>query len=273
VLYRAEASGPSAGMWVSENVERLTGFPPARFTADPAFWASRLHPEDRETVFAGFNGVQENRPVTYEYRWQCADGTYRWFLDQAFLRPGHGESPPEYLGTWLDITHRKQLEAEAAARELRLGMALEAAGMVTWEWDIATRSVRYSEELRSLARGPAVERYCSLDTLLPEIHPDDRARLTTALAQTTTEGQPFACEYRVHMLDGTYRWILGQGKCVEVEGGRPIRVLGVSMDITERNRRNSWSAPSGISGFSSRRPTISMRGCDSVWTPRAKLPT
>ena len=234
VLYRAQASGVFAGLWVSANVERVTGFPAARFTAEPSFWTSRLHPEDRETVFKVLRGLQEDTSVTYQYRWQCADGTYRWFLDQAHLRPGTGENPPEFLGTWLDITERKQLEAEAAARQLRLAMALEAAGMVTWEWDIPTRSLRYSEELRNVVRGTAVAPYCSLDTLLPEIHRDDRARLTTALEQTMTEGQSFECEYRARMLDGSYRWILGKGKPVVVERGTPIRVLGVSMDITAR---------------------------------------
>jgi two-component system NarL family sensor kinase len=123
VLYRAQASGPSAGMWVSENVERLTGFPAARFTAEPSFWASRLHPEDRDEVFTAQES-QESGLLAWLYRWQCADGTYRWFLDQACLRTGHGESPPEYVGTWFDITERKQAEILVhAQQDLALALA------------------------------------------------------------------------------------------------------------------------------------------------------
>jgi PAS domain-containing protein len=86
-------------------------------------------------------------------------------------------------------------------------------------------------------RGEAVEPYCSLDALMPQIHPEDREGLAQALDQTSKEGTPFQCEYRVHMLDGTYRWILGKGKRVVMEDGKPVRVLGLSMDITERKQK------------------------------------
>jgi PAS domain S-box-containing protein len=128
VLYRAQASGSFAGMWVSENVERLTGFPAARFAAEPSFWASRLHPEDRDDVFKPMQETREGALLTWQYRWQCADGTYRWFLDQACLRTGHGENPPEYVGTWLDITERKRAEAALALRTKQLE-AIRAVAM------------------------------------------------------------------------------------------------------------------------------------------------
>jgi PAS domain S-box-containing protein len=120
------------------------------------------------------------------------------------------------------------------AREIRLGMALEAAGMVTWEWDIPTGCIRYSDNLRTIVRGVAVEPYSSLDALMLKIHPEDRERLARALDETAKRGTTFECEYRTHMLDGAYRWILAKGKLVIEEGGKPVRVLGVSMDITDR---------------------------------------
>ncbi len=128
----------------------------------------------------------------------------------------------------------KEVKFEKVLSDLR--MALEAADMVTWEWDIPTRSVRYSENIGAIVRGANVKPYCSLDTLIPEIHPDDRERLARVLEETSEKGTPFECEYRVRMLDGTYRWILGRGRRVVVEGGKPVRVLGISMDITERRR-------------------------------------
>jgi signal transduction histidine kinase len=135
-----------------------------------------------------------------------------------------------------EITDAAQGEAEANSDQLRLSMALEAAEMVTWEWDIPTRSIRYSDNIRTIARGATVEPYCSLDGLMLKIHPEDRERVVQALDQTTKEGIPFECEYRVRMVDGAYRWILGKGKRVILEGGKPVRVLGISMDITDRRK-------------------------------------
>lgn len=115
-------------------------------------------------------------------------------------------------------------------------MTLEAAGMVTWEWDIASGVIAYSENVSALAAGDVVEPYGTVSGLLHMIHPDDREALAQALQRTEAEGVPFECEYRVRMLDGAYHWILGRGKTVVTEAGRPIRVLGISQDITVRKQ-------------------------------------
>ncbi len=115
-------------------------------------------------------------------------------------------------------------------------MALEAADMVTWEWDLRTGAIRYSENVADLARGEDIERFNSDAGLLRVIHPADRGRLARALKRTRTEGCPFECEYRVRMLDGRFHWILGKGKTVLVQKGRPVRVLGISQDITVRKQ-------------------------------------
>jgi signal transduction histidine kinase len=120
--------------------------------------------------------------------------------------------------------------------EQRLRMALDAAGMVTWEWDIRADTIRYSENVTTLAAGEGVNPYCSVSGLLETVHPEDRERLSQALDRTVKDGCVFECEYRVRMLDGEYHWILGKGKSVVMEGGRPVRVLGVSQDITARKK-------------------------------------
>jgi PAS domain S-box-containing protein len=136
----------------------------------------------------------------------------------------------------VDITGRKKAEMERRTEQDRLQMALEAADAVLWEWEISTRSIRYSENLRGMVRGDNVKPYSSLDELLSMIHPEDRERLVEALDRASTEGVPFECEYRVQMVDGKYRWILGKGKRVVMEGGKPVRVLGLSVDVTERKQ-------------------------------------
>lgn len=119
-------------------------------------------------------------------------------------------------------------------REAHLRIALEAAGMVTWEWDIPGDRILYSDNVPEVACGTDTTRYCSAAELLAQLHPDDRDGFAKTLARTIGEGHPFECEYRVRMLDGAYHWILGKGKIVVVEDGKPVRVLGISQDITAR---------------------------------------
>ena len=128
---------------------------------------------------------------------------------------------------------QSEMREEARVQQNRLKMAQEAAGMISWEWDVTTGSVQYFQDLSVIVRGEKIEPYCSVNTLLQKIHPEDRERLAKVLDETAKSGHPWECEYRVHILDGTYRWILGRGKTAVVEDGKPVRMLGVSTDITD----------------------------------------
>jgi signal transduction histidine kinase/PAS domain-containing protein len=130
----------------------------------------------------------------------------------------------------------QQAETSLRAQETQLRMVLEAVGMVTWEWDVPSGTIRYSDNVRAVARGKTIAPYCSVEGLLCEVHPDDRAGLAQAVARTQDEGCLFECEYRVRMLDGAYHWIQARGKTVATGRGRPLRVLGISQDITQRKQ-------------------------------------
>jgi PAS domain S-box-containing protein len=113
VLYLEEIdASPRAPKFVSGNFSALTGYTFGEIQAAPALWIERLHPEDRERVAAALAGRPDGRSLAVEYRWQCADGQYRHFLDQAVLLRDSDGAPIEYAGTLLDVTDRKELESQ-----------------------------------------------------------------------------------------------------------------------------------------------------------------
>jgi PAS domain S-box-containing protein len=112
--------------FTNESIERITGFKPEAFLEQRDLWSSRLNPEDRERVLAQLQTVAEEGAVTLEYRWLCADGTERHFLDQTVLMPDDEGRPRELFGMWFDITERKQLE-----QNLLHASKLEAIGRLT----------------------------------------------------------------------------------------------------------------------------------------------
>ena len=135
VLYRASTAGEHDSLWVSENVERLTGFAAGRFTDTPGFWASRLHPDDRATALRVSGTLTEAAATTMQYRWQRADGTYRWLLDQAHLvRQPDGTA--ELLGTWLDITERRQADETLVRRTTQIEAVRAISAEVTRELNL-----------------------------------------------------------------------------------------------------------------------------------------
>src|SRR3954471_13639923 len=103
---------PRAPNFVSGNIEALTGFSFEDVVARPELWTERLHPDARDRVLAAMTRRAEGKSLAVEYRWLCADGQYKHFLDQAvLLRDGQGR-PLEYAGTLLDVTDRKALESQ-----------------------------------------------------------------------------------------------------------------------------------------------------------------
>jgi len=103
---------PRMPKFVSGNFRALTGFDFEDLLKTPTLWHDRLHPDDRERVAAGLASRKTGSSFGVEYRWQCADGRYRHFLDQAVMLRDPDGTAIEYAGTLLDITERKDLEVQ-----------------------------------------------------------------------------------------------------------------------------------------------------------------
>ncbi len=111
-IFTCEVGGNYDATFISENVKLLIGYDPEQFLNQPNFWADLLHPEDKPHIFSNLPQVIERGWHVHEYRLRHADGTYRWF--RAHLRRMDNErgEPQELVGCLLDISDRKQAEAE-----------------------------------------------------------------------------------------------------------------------------------------------------------------
>ena len=127
LLYLEELdAAPRVPYFVSGNFTVLTGFEISDLARSPNLWMERLHPEDRDRVVAMRAGLTQTDTLAFEYRWQCADGQYKHFLEQAvILRDAEGQAK-ELAGTLLDITERKQLEGQ-----LLQAQKMDAIGKLT----------------------------------------------------------------------------------------------------------------------------------------------
>ena len=113
ILYLEELNvSPRIPKFVSGNFTALTGFSFDEIKSSPFLWVDRLHPEDRERVLEAMAERPSGRSMSVEYRWQCADGRFRHFIDQAVLLRDPSGNPVEYAGTLFDVTERKDLEIQ-----------------------------------------------------------------------------------------------------------------------------------------------------------------
>ena len=110
VIYSFKASGNFAPTFVSSNIETLFGYVPHEYLDNPNFWRERVHPDDLQRAETEVTKLFKKGKHALEYRFRRKDGSYRWVNDeQHVIRDEKGE-PLEIVGSWSDITPRKQAE-------------------------------------------------------------------------------------------------------------------------------------------------------------------
>ena len=130
----------------------------------------------------------------------------------------------------------QQAEAELRAREERLQISLEAASVGTWDWNIRTGELRWSENLERIhGQEPGAFRG-TFEGFLDGVHTDDRPRVLAAIQRALVAGEAYEIEYRSPLPDGTVKWFEGRGHVIRNAGGEPVWMSGICMDTTERHR-------------------------------------
>ncbi len=135
-----------------------------------------------------------------------------------------------------ELQERKQVEAKLWESEQRLQLALSASRMGTWNWNIQTGKITWSENLEALFGVQPGEFDGSLDMFVARLHLDDRDRVLAAIDHAIATKENYNIEFRVVYPNGTIRWALSQGKVFYDQQGQPMQMAGVDLDITERKR-------------------------------------
>jgi PAS domain S-box-containing protein len=127
VLYSTRVDARFDGpRFVSETIAHAVGFSPEQFIVNGNLWLERIHPQDRARVLAEVATIAAVGTLSTEYRWLCADGSQRSFLDRAVLIRGESGQPKEIFGSCLDVTERRQVE-----HQLYQSQKMEAVGQLT----------------------------------------------------------------------------------------------------------------------------------------------
>jgi two-component system, sensor histidine kinase and response regulator len=118
----------------------------------------------------------------------------------------------------------------------RLELAQRAAGAGLWIWDLAEDRFEWSEQMQRLFGLDPQEQPATLERWRAALHPDDRERAVAEIQAAVLERAPFASQYRIVRPDGEVRWIEAFGNTSGDAQGRPLRVSGISLDVTQRKQ-------------------------------------
>ncbi len=248
IVYRAELGEDGRILIVGGASEPLCGYPITHFIENGVqAFVDVLHEDDRARVIETIErSSRTDQPFATEYRVRHRDGSIRWVSDS--MRPNFDEDGAflYHDGILLDITEQHHVQE-------RLDLALRAANEGLWDWDLRADEVYFNDTVFTMLGYGADELPKTLETWKRLLHPDD---LQQALAETerhlTGELPIYRCEVRARAKDGGWRWLIDVGEVTERdENGKPTRMLGVHIDITEQReaREQAESADRAKSEF------------------------
>ena len=201
----------------------------------------RTHPDDlaemrlaREAHFEGVTPIYIN-----EHRVLCRDGLWKWILTRGTVvqRSADGK-PVRVVGTHTEISERKHAEAALRASEERLRMALSATHQGLYDLHVQTGIAIVNTEYATMLGYEHATFDETITAWLARMHPDDRQACKNAYTDYI-DGKldEYRIEFRQKKHDSEWVWILSVGAIVESdERGKPLRMLGTHLDITEKKR-------------------------------------
>jgi PAS domain S-box-containing protein len=133
-----------------------------------------------------------------------------------------------------DVTRIKHVEQALRESEQRMRFCLEAASVGTWDWDVVTGSVHWSENMERIHGRHLGSFGGDVDAFLEGIHPDDRQQVKDAVQQAVQGGGKCHWQYRYTKPDGSVGWMEAFGQVIYDTSNQPTQIMGVCRDISER---------------------------------------
>ena len=199
-------------------------------------WVEGVHRDDLQKCLKTYTeAFDARRPFVMQYRLRRNDGEYRWISDDGVPRYDANRTFAGYIGSCVDVTDLLRQQRALHKFEERVALAAEAAQLGVWEFDATTDRMWVSDKVRQLFQFPAEGEIRYVD-FQKRVHPDDRAGRDRVMRRAIQTHGSYETEYRIVLPDGTIRWIGGRARCVDDGKGTLSRLLGVSMDITERKQ-------------------------------------
>ncbi|MEZ6107301.1 MAG: PAS domain S-box protein [Pirellulaceae bacterium] len=208
-------------------------------------WTDGVHPEDLENCVQTYYDAFERREAfEMEYRLRRHDGLYRWILDRGHPRLDADGSFQGYIGGCLDVTDRRNAEAELERRETELrNVLVNSPGVAYRRANDPSEQVLFVSDRIQEWTGLSKEAFlCGGLGIIEIVDERDRETVRQSIEQALAERRQWSVEYRVTDAKGAQRWILEQGSATFSDTGEKSMVDGFLVDVTPLKQATSEAA-------------------------------
>lgn len=260
--YRLAIEGTQDGLWdlnlvtnvafISNNYEKMLGYDPGELPRSGDAWSSLLHPDDIEPAMKSLRKYLSKETEYYEstFRMKAKDGTYRWVVGRGKAEYDDHGKPIRIIGFNTDITERKEMEIKLQQKNIeyqrtnkelqetkqRYDYATTVGKVGTWDWDIPSGDLVWSDEAYRLLGFQPGEIIPSYQLYLEMVHSDDREFLNESVQDAWYEKKPYNIDCRIIQKKGKEIICYVTGKVEFNKANEPIRMLGTIQDISERKQ-------------------------------------
>ena len=235
-VYVCDVEPPWKSTFMSEGVRELTGHGPEDFLRpDGVSFQGLALPEDRPLMDPPVaEAIRRREPFMIRYRIRDAGGKIRWVLEQGRAAYDASGAPSFLVGVITDITDRMRAEQALRDSEARLVTAQRIAHIGSWELDLRSNLLTWSDEIYRIFELDPGEFGATYETFLGAIHPEDRDAVHQAYTRTVQDRTGYDVVHRLLMRDGRIKYVHERAETIYSEDGTPLRSAGTAQDITER---------------------------------------
>lgn len=232
LTWMADANG--AVYWYNRRWYEFTGAEPGE--TEGWNWRSVHHPDHVDRASDGFfRAIRGGEPWEDTFPLRGKDGQYRWFLSRAVPVRDRDGRILRWLGTNTDVTEQRRAESRMMEAERRLQLALRAARIGAWSWNLEDDRIEADPRLREIFDFTAEEPIRGQD-VTSRVHPDDQPRIGQIIDTARRRRGEYDAEFRILLPSGEVRWAVARGVVTDGTPERSLTLIGVTWDTTDAKR-------------------------------------
>jgi PAS domain S-box-containing protein len=239
--------GSSDGIWdwaivtgeayFSERFLELLGYWPEGLAATMDAWRALIHPADLERVRRGeHHHLEFCELYDVDMRLRVQSGEYRWFRARGQAVWNESGQPIRMAGSLTDVAALKHSQQILRDSELRLNQAQHIARVGSWELNLGSGELLWSDEIFSIFEVEKQKFGATFEAFLNLIHPDDLDLVKEAYENSLVTRIPYEIAHRLRMSDGRIKWVNERCETLFDEKGTALRSVGVVQDVSDLKR-------------------------------------